>query len=177
MPIGLPAELPDGLVQLEWCAAFTGTVRAALLALKYDGEQRVAVPLGRAAAHRWERVACGGDVIVPVPVHAARLRSRGYDQAVLLADAAARELHLPMSPALRRVEATAAQYRLGRAGRAENVGHAFECRPEHLASVRGHHVVLFDDIVTTGSTLAACAAALRAAGARSVSGLAVARER
>ncbi len=176
-PIGLPAELPDGLVQLEWCAAFTGPVRAALFALKYDGEQRVAEPLGRAAGRRWRRAGWGGDLLVPVPIHAERLRSRGYDQALLLAAAAAKELQLPMVPALQRASATTAQYRLGRAGRAANVGHAFECRTEQLARVRGRHVVLVDDIVTTGSTLSACAHALYAAGARTVAGLTVARER
>lgn len=177
MPIGLPANLPAGLAQLEWCAAFTGPVRAALLALKYDGDRQVAGPLGTTAGRRWRRAGAGGELLVPVPIHAQRLRQRGYDQAVLLADAAARELGLPMLPALRRVEATAAQYRLSRAGRAANVGHAFACRAEHVARVRRRHVILVDDIVTTGSTLAACAAALYAAGAWLVSGLTVARER
>ncbi len=177
VPVGLPAELPEGLVQLEWCAAFTGPVRAALLALKYDGDRRVVEPLGSVLARRWRRAGIVGELLIPVPIHADRFRSRGYDQAVLLARAAARGLGLPMVPALRRVEATAAQYRLGRAKRAANVGHAFECRPEHRAAVHGREVVLVDDIVTTGSTLAACAAALYAAGARCVAGLAVARER
>ena len=177
VPVGLPAELPEGLVQLEWCAAFTGPVRAALLALKYGGDRRVAQPLGSAAGRRWRRAGVVGDLLVPVPIHAERLRSRGYDQAVLLARVAARELGLPMVPALRRAEATAAQYRLGRARRAANVGHAFECLPEHRAAVRGRQVVLVDDIFTTGSTLVACATALYAAGARCVAGLTVARER
>ncbi|MGC8634309.1 MAG: ComF family protein [Candidatus Limnocylindrales bacterium] len=176
-PIGLPADLPEGLAALEWCGAFTGPVRAALLALKYEGDRRVAEPLGRAAGRRWRRAGAAGELLVPVPIHAGRLRQRGYDQAVLLAQSAARELGLPMVPALRRIEATAAQYRLGRAGRAANVGHAFECRPEQRGRVHGHHVVLVDDIVTTGATLSACAAALYAAGARLVSGLTVARER
>ena len=176
-PLGLPVELPEGLAQLEWCAAFSGPVRAALLALKYEGDRRLAEPLGRAAAARWRRAGLGGEVLVPVPVHAARRRERGYDQAELLAAAAGRELGLPVVPALRRAEATAAQYRLGRAGRAANVGHAFACPPEHRAAIRGRHVVLIDDIVTTGATLSACAATLLASGARLVSGLAVARER
>ena len=177
VPVGLPVELPEGLVQLEWCAAFTGPVRAALLALKYGGDRRVAQPLGSTAGRRWRRAGVVGDLLVPVPIHAERLRSRGYDQAVLLARVAARELGLPMVPALRRAEATAAQYRLGRARRAANVGHAFECLPEHRAAVRGRQVVLVDDIFTTGSTLVACATALYAAGARCVAGLTVARER
>jgi len=82
-----------------------------------------------------------------------------------------------MVPALQRATATAAQYRLGRAGRAANVGHAFECRAPYLAWVRGRHVLLFDDIVTTAATLSACASALYAGGARCVSALTVARER
>lgn len=177
LPIGLPADLPDGLAQLEWCAAFTGPVRAALLSLKYDGNRLVADPLGRAAGRRWRRAGVGGEVVVPVPVHADRLRDRGYDQAVLLARAAASELALPMVPALQRALATAAQYRLGRAGRAANVGHAFEVRREHRGAVRGRHVLLVDDIVTTGSTLSACARALYESGARCVSAVTVARER
>ncbi len=177
LPIGLPADLPDGLAQLEWCAAFTGPVRAALLALKYDGDRRVAEPLGRAAGRRWSRAGVGGEVVVPVPIHTERLRDRGYDQATLLARVAASELGLPTVPALQRAVATTAQYHLGRAGRAANVGHAFECRREHARAVRGRHVLLLDDIVTTGSTLSACARALYAGGARCVSAVTVARER
>jgi ComF family protein len=177
LPIGLSGDLPEGLAQLEWCAAFTGPVRAALLALKYDGERRVAEPLGRVAARRWRHAGVGGELIVPVPIHADRLRTRGYDQAELLARVVARELHLPVVPAVVRATATTAQYRLGRAGRAANVGHAFACRREHLGHVRGRHVVLVDDIVTTGATLSGCAAALYVGGARCVSALTIARER
>ena len=177
VPVGLPQEVPDGLAQMEWCAAFSGAIRAAILALKYDGERRLAEPLGAALAARWTRAGCGGDLLVAVPVHADRLRARGYDQAVLLADAAARHLGLPALPALRRAEATRAQHALGRASRALNVGHAFEVAPAMVGIVSGAHVVLVDDVVTTGATLAACAGALLEASAAAVSGLTVARER
>ncbi|MGH3074663.1 MAG: ComF family protein, partial [Gaiellales bacterium] len=87
LPFGLPSELPAGLLQLEWCAPFSGPTRATLHELKYAANRRLAGPLGDLLAARWRRAAWGGDVIVPVPVHAARLRQRGYDQAVLLAEA------------------------------------------------------------------------------------------
>jgi predicted amidophosphoribosyltransferase len=75
-PIGLPAELPAPLLQLEWCAPFAGPVRAALHDLKYAGERRLAAPLGDALARRWARVGTGAEVIVPVPVHAERTAAR-----------------------------------------------------------------------------------------------------
>ena len=94
-------------------APFTGTVRAALHALKYAGERRLADPLGAAAAERWRRVGAGGDLVVPVPVHADRARERGYDQAVLLADVVAARARSPDGPGPR---ATAPDDRPVRAG-------------------------------------------------------------
>jgi len=79
VPLGLPADGPLGLVQLEWCSAFTGPTRRALHALKYDGERRLTAPLGEAMAARWRAAGRGGDVLVPVPVHAGRRRERGFD--------------------------------------------------------------------------------------------------
>lgn len=177
VPVGLPWPLPAGLVQLEWCAAFSGPVRAAIHAHKYRGERRLAGPLGQALADRWRRVGAGGEMLVHVPVHASRLRERGFDQAQDLARVCGRELGLPATAALERAERTAAMHALGRTERAANVGGAFRVRPGSERSVAGRHVVLVDDVLTTGATMAGCAAALRSAGARAVAGLAVARER
>jgi ComF family protein len=176
-PLGLPGDLPQGIVQIEWCGAFTGPVRAAVHALKYEGERRLADPLGGALADRWRRVAAGGDVLVPVPIHAARLRERGFNQAESLAQAAGRGLGLPVLDALERRTATAAQHALGRGARASNVGGAFAIRAGLQGRLRGRWVVLVDDVMTTGATLAGCAAALHQAGVLAVSALAVARER
>lgn len=176
-PLGLPDGPPDPLVRLEWCAPFAGVVRQALHALKYAGERRLAQPLGEAVAARWARSGGGGDLLVPVPVHATRRRERGYDQAELIAAAAGRRLGLPMLPAVERVRATTAQYRLDRRHRAANVATAFAVRLGAEARVAGRHVVVVDDVVTTGATLAATASALLAAGALSVSAITVARER
>ena len=177
VPIGLVAGLPAGLAQLEWCSAFSGPARASLHALKYDGERRLVRPLAGLMAARWRQVAIGGQVLVPVPVHAQRRRERGFDQAELLAREVARQLGLPALAALHRSALTVAQHALGRQARASNVGRAFAVREQHAAAVRGRWIVVVDDVVTTGATMSACAQALRAAGAVAVSGLALARER
>ena len=179
-PIGLPVELPAPLVQLEWAAPFTGTVRAALHGLKYAGERRLAEPLGHAAAERWRRAGAGGDLIVPVPVHADRARLRGYDQATLLADVIGRRLGLPVARLIERHRRTVAQFDLDRADRGANVAGAFRLDPRvgpRLGPLDGRWVILVDDVTTTGATLAACGTVLMEAGAIAVSGLTIARER
>jgi ComF family protein len=176
-PLGLAEGPPDPLLQLEWCSPFTGTTRRALHALKYAGERRLAAPLGAVVAERWRRVGAGGDLLVPVPVHASRRRERGYDQAALLAAAAAGELRLPWRAAVVRTRATRAQYRLDRRHRATNVADAFTVDPAARRAVEGRWVVLVDDVVTTGATLCATAKALLEGGAEAVSAVTVARER
>src|SRR5262245_10108548 len=176
-PMGLADGPPDPLLQLEWCAPFSGVVRRALHALKYAGERRLAHPLGLAIADRWRRAGAGGDVLVPIPVHASRRRERGYDQAELIAEVAGAALRLPWSPALVRDRATAPQYQLDRRHRAANVEDAFAVRPDTASAIAGRWVVLVDDVVTTGATLVAGATALLELGAVAVSAVTVARER
>jgi ComF family protein len=176
-PLGLAEGPPYPLVQLEWCAPFSGVVRRALHALKYTGERRLAKPLGEAVAARWQEAGAGGEVLVPVPVHASRRRERGYDQAELIAAAAAATLGLPWCAAVVRHRATIPQYRLDRRRRAANVDDAFLVRPDLGGAVAGRWMVLVDDVVTTGATLTSVAAALLAAGAVAVGAITVARER
>ena len=175
--VGLPSEVPLPLVAHEWCVPYAGLGRAAIHALKYGGERRLAEPLGRALARRW--LACGapGDVLVPVPVHRDRLRERGFDQAALIAEAAGRSARAPVAPALARTRGTARQAALDRAARAGNMAGAFAIAGGGEAAVRGRWVVLVDDVMTTGATLREAALALQAAGAVAVSALTVARER
>jgi ComF family protein len=177
VPIGLPSSQPAGIVQLEWCTSFNGPARASVHALKYDGERRLVTPLAELMAARWRRAGIGGDVLVPVPVHAQRRRDRGFDQAELLARGIGQRLGIPVVYALERAARTTAQHQLGRSARQSNVAHAFGVAPRHFADVEGRWIVLVDDVVTSGATLAGCAAALHEAGAYAVSALTLARER
>lgn len=177
VPIGLPADIPAPLLQLEWCAPFTGTTRRALHALKYTGERRIAPYVGAAVARRWARAGAAGDVFVPVPASPDRVRDRGYDQAALIATEAGRRLGLPVLHALERTRATTAQFDLDRGERAANLDRAFRVPELARADVVGRWIVLVDDVVTTGATLASCATALIDAGAAAVSAIAGARER
>jgi ComF family protein len=117
------------------------------------------------------------DMVIPVPLHANRQRERGYNQAELLARAFARLQGLPVrNDILKRARATEAQTRLARVERRRNVAGAFALTsPTAAAAVHGKRIVLVDDVTTTGSTIDAAAEPLRAAGATSVWGLAVAR--
>lgn len=101
--------------------------------------------------------------LVALPLHTARLRQRGYDQALELARPLARELGLPLCAGLRRARATAAQSELDAAARRRNVRAAFTVTGSLPA-----HVALVDDVMTTGATLRAAATALRKAGVERV---------
>lgn len=177
MPIGLASSQPRGIVQLEWCTAFNGPGRASVHALKYDGELRLVGPLSDLMAARWRRASVGGDILVPVPVHAERRRQRGFDQAELLARGVGGRLSLPVVHALERAARTTAQHQLGRRARQSNVSQAFGVARRHADEVRGRWLVLVDDVVTSGATLAGCARSLYDAGAFAVSALTLARER
>ena len=129
VPIGLPSTQPAGVVQLEWCASFNGAARASVHALKYEGELRLVSPLAELMAARWRRAGIGGDVLVPVPVHAERRRQRGFDQAELLARGVGERLGLPVVHALVRAERRPHSTSSG-------VAHARTTSPMPLASRR-----------------------------------------
>jgi ComF family protein len=154
---------------------FEGVLREALHQLKYRGHTALAEPLGDLMAAYWAQHAIPADVVVPVPLHATRLRERGYNQAALLARALARRVGLALDEqTLVRQRATAPQVDLDARQRKENVHDAFCCSARTLA---GQQVVLVDDVCTTGATLEACAVALYEGGARSVQALTLARAR
>jgi competence protein ComFC len=113
------------------------------------------------------------DLIVPVPLHPARQRERGFNQATLLAELVAQSIAVPLRPVLERIRYTTTQTAYDRAERIENLHEAFRLRKN--ADVRQLRVLLIDDVLTTGSTLSECARILKAAGAISVHAATAAR--
>jgi ComF family protein len=108
--------------------------------------------------------------LVPIPLSRQRLRERGYNQAAELAQALARHWGVPVwEHVLRRSRHTASQVRLTPSERAGNVSQAFVVPEFRRSLLRGRHVVLVDDVITTSATLNAAAEALLAGGARIIS--------
>ncbi len=152
--------------------AYEGVLRELIHLFKYGRIRTLARPLGEylaVAIPHDQRF----DLIVPVPLHWRRRLARGFNQAALLAAAVARRYALPVAPAVRRRRGTPSQAGLTNAQRRANMAGAFRVRrPEQ---VRGRRVLLVDDVMTTGATAAACAAALKRAGASHVTLLTLAR--
>jgi ComF family protein len=150
---------------------YGGPLADAILALKYGGRPAVARPLGGWLAGRVRLPP--GAAVVSVPLGRKRRIQRGYDQAALLAGHLARAAgRTRLRGALRRLRDTPPQVGRSRADRCRNVAGAFAARAPLVA---GRDLVLVDDVVTTGATADAAAAALKAAGARSVTVVALAR--
>jgi ComF family protein len=184
------AMLPDGGRHCAAClrkkpafalarsaAVFEGPLREALHAFKYSKRDHLSEDLGTLLFHGWKQYpelhAAQG--LIPVPLHFSDRRERGFNQSELLARRLSRLAgNRPVLPrALRRVRKTRSQTRLSRNERALNVKNAFQ---GSSGSLKGKTLLLVDDVCTTGATLDACARALKAAGARKVLALTLARD-
>ncbi len=166
---------PLRIDRIRSVAVSEGVLREAVHAFKYDGVTALAAPLGGLLAEYWVSHPMWVDVVVPVPLHVSRVRKRGFNQAAYLARELARQVDLTVDEGiLIRHRATVAQVDLDADERKENVRGAFRCVSAGAVAKR---VLLVDDVFTTGSTLEACAMALRRGGARSVQALTLARAR
>jgi competence protein ComFC len=154
---------------------FEGVVRQAIHELKYNNLRALAGLLASLLADYLASNLLPGKVLVPVPLHRKRLRERGYNQSHLLAQELGKLTGLPLvDDCLRRQRHTPPQARTTTVDeRRGNVADAFSCRDR---SLEDKQVLLIDDVSTSGSTLDACAQALKEAGANSVWGLVLARE-
>lgn len=168
---------PPAYDRLFWGWVYGPPLDAALGALKFGRLDYLAERLGRRLADEVAPELAGTGVpidgVVPVPLHWSRHLARGYDQAELLARAVGRTLGLPVLPALRRRRRTPPQSRLDRRQRRRNLDRAFTLRRDFDAAAHGH-LLLVDDVTTTGTTLGAAADVLKRAGASWIGALTVA---
>jgi ComF family protein len=168
---------PPRFDRLRAAVAYGDVARTVALKLKYSGRPGVAETLARFMRRHLADVGGGLDaLLVPVPLHRWRIWKRGYNQAALIAAALSRVSGAPHAPdILRRTRATPSLKGLGRGERALAVRGAFKVNEEGRARLAGRHVVLVDDVFTSGATASACTLALRRAGAASVAVLCWAR--
>ena len=154
---------------------FDGVMRQAIYQLKYRNLRALAVPLAKLLQDYLTTSHVPGEALVPVPLHQKRLRQRGYNQSCLLAQELGKLVNLPViDDCLVRLRHTPPQARTSTVDeRRSNAAGAFTCRDHRL---QDKQVLLVDDVSTSGATLNACAAAIKATGASSVWGLALARE-
>lgn len=165
--------LTDSVAGLRSAFIYGGAIRGAIIDLKYHGEfaraNHLAELLLEALPDAWE-----WDVVVPVPLSARRHRERGFNQSELLAKRIGVMTGRPIEPMLLRTRETRQQVGLPLVDRRDNVRGAFAV--EHGDAIRDRTVLLIDDVVTTTSTISACADTLHDAGALSVVVLTLARQ-
>lgn len=166
-------QKPHTLSQIRTAVWFEGAIPELIHRLKYKEGFALAPLLGRYMAEAWPDWDEPVDLIVPVPLHLDRHKMRGYNQSALLTQALSNSIPFPWDEgAIRRVRYTRPQVGLTATERQNNLRGAFQADP---VQVTGKHVLLVDDVYTTGSTLREVAQATMAAGARRVSGYCLAR--
>lgn len=155
-----------GRIPFQYASSFAyftgdGLLQHLVHGLKYSGKKEIGTYLGNTFAHRllpagWVH---GIDLIIPIPLHPAKKAARGYNQSMLIAEGLGSILKIPASDGLlRRVRQTESQTRKTRIERVNNMSGAFTVPDD--TKLRGRHVLLCDDVLTTGATLEACALAL-----------------
>jgi ComF family protein len=162
-------EWPPSVRAIRSAYLMTDVPRRLVHALKYRGWEAAAAPMAaRMAAMDFPvDVEAESEIVIPVPTSAARMRQRGYNQAELLARGlAARTGRRVDAGALVRTRQTGTQTALHPGERRANVARAFAVPNDRAADLRGEHVMVVDDVWTTGATVLACVHALMEAGAR-----------
>lgn len=156
---------------------YDGHARSLVLQLKHNDRADLAVSLGARMAHAAAPLQAEGPMlVVPVPLHPWRLLQRRYNQSALLAAQVARHLGWPFCPdLLQRRRATPSQAGKSREERQKNLEAALRLHPRHAGRATGAKVLLVDDVMTTGATLAEATRCLQAAGAAQVCILTLAR--
>jgi len=150
--------------------------RALILSFKHGGRTEGLRSFAAQMRRAGRDILDGADMFIPVPLHPTRLVRRRYNQAALLARALSKITSVPFAPdVLMRVKRTESQGYHNARSRVENVRGAFAVKDKARAVIQGAHIILIDDVLTTGATLESCARTLKRAGALRVDGLCLAR--
>ena len=156
--------------------AYDDGARALILSFKHGGRTEGLASFAAQMRRAGREILPGADLLIPVPLHPSRLIRRRYNQAALLGRALAKITHIRFdADILMRIRKTESQGRFNARQRAENVRQAFAVSDKALDRIQDAHIVLIDDVLTTGATLEACARTLKKAGAGRVDGLCLAR--
>ena len=160
---------PPVFDRLRFVAFYEGPARDLIMGLKFSRRRELAMPMGKWMSRAGLEVLGRDSLIVPVPLHRFRLLARRFTQSADLARVVAVECGGQYQPELlRRHKRTRQQVGLSAKDRQKNVRSAFDVNKNLAGDLQGRHVVLIDDVITTGSTISACSKTLLAAGASSV---------
>lgn len=167
---------PPAFSKARAAFVYDAVSRPLVLSLKHAGRTDALAAYGRWMARAGAELLIEADALIPVPLHSGRLRKRRFNQSLLLARALSKASGVAVAPhALARVRDTSTQGGLSAKGRARNVAGAFKVRERYRQVIERRHVVIVDDVHTTGATLSACARALKRAGAENVTAITLAR--
>jgi ComF family protein len=159
-------------------ASYSPPLQPAIHRFKYTGRKSMAYPFRALIEYAWNQYPelHPVDALIPIPLHPRTRHERGFNQATLLSEGLAESMGRPvLGNILIRTRKTAPQFKLRKAERLTNLHGAFGLEQKH-ASIKGLHILLIDDVCTTGATLKECAKVLRQSGAASVKALVLARD-
>lgn len=161
-----------GIESISFVYYYGKPIKGLIHAFKFSGIKEIGAWMAEDMANLFERRCYRAyDMIVPVPLHPARLYERGFNQAEILARVLSENIGIPVeTKVVKRVRRTKQQAKLNRNKRLKNLQNAFVVKGD----VRGKNILLIDDVITTGSTICACAEALKAAGAAEIRAMSVA---